>query len=49
MKTGRIVEFDEPHALLQKPDGALRKMIKALGSNELDKLSQIAADKFHSK
>lgn len=45
MDGGRMIEFDDPHILLQKSDGIFKDMVNALGSAESAKLTQIAADK----
>lgn len=47
MDSGRAVEFDEPHILLQKPLGIFYGMVKALGPKEFQRLSQVALEKFN--
>lgn len=42
MDGGRIVEFDEPHVLLEKPNGALRHMVSTTGQLEAESLRQFA-------
>lgn len=49
MDTGRAVEFDEPHILLQKTDGIFRDMVNALGALEAKRLAHLADAKFKSK
>lgn len=46
MDTGRAAEFDEPHSLLQNHEGIFYGMVKALGPQEFNRLSQVAQDKF---
>lgn len=48
MDTGRAAEFDEPHNLLKDESGIFYGMVKALGSQEFNRLSQTAEDKFNS-
>lgn len=48
MDTGRVAEFDEPHELLQNDMGIFYSMVKALGTQEFKRLSEIAKDKFDS-
>lgn len=42
MDAGRAVEFDKPHSLLQNENGVFYGMVKALGSQEFKRLSDIA-------
>lgn len=49
MDSGTIVEFDEPHNLLQHEDGVFNGMVKVLGEHEFNQLAQIALAKFNSK
>lgn len=46
--TGRAAEFDEPHSLLQNHAGIFYGMVKALGPQEFNRLSQVALDKFNT-
>ncbi|XP_055304324.1 ATP-binding cassette subfamily C member 4-like [Sitodiplosis mosellana] len=48
MDTGRAAEFDEPYNLLQKQFGIFYGMVKALGPQEFNRLSQVACDKFYT-
>lgn len=43
--SGQIIEFDEPHNLLQDERGAFHGMIKSLGENEFGRLWKIAVEK----
>ncbi|XP_055306890.1 ATP-binding cassette subfamily C member 4-like isoform X2 [Sitodiplosis mosellana] len=47
MASGKAVEFDEPHNLLQNQNGIFYGMVKALGPKEFDRLSQAALEKFN--
>lgn len=49
MDTGRAVEFDEPHKLLQNTNGIFFDMVKTLGKSESQRLSQVALEKYNSK
>lgn len=49
MDTGRSVEFDEPHNLLQNNAGIFHDMVKALGPFEFERLATMAAEKYESK
>lgn len=49
MDTGRAVEFDEPHNLLQNNDGIFHDMVKALGPQEYERLALLATEKYDSK
>lgn len=42
MDSGRAVEFDEPHNLLQNENGTFYGMVQALGTQEFKRLSEIA-------
>ena len=42
MKDGHIVEFDEPHNLLQKQDGLFYKLVSQTGKMEASHLTDIA-------
>lgn len=44
MDAGHIVEFDEPHNLLQNECGTFYGMVKALGDHELNRLAQLATE-----
>lgn len=48
MDAGSIVEFDEPHQLLQNRRGIFYGMVKALGGHEFNRLVRIAADNFET-
>ncbi|XP_055302579.1 ATP-binding cassette sub-family C member 4-like isoform X2 [Sitodiplosis mosellana] len=48
MDTGRAAEFDEPHNLLQNQTGIFYGMVKALGPQEFNRLSQMAREKFNT-
>lgn len=47
MDFGKSVEFDAPHSLLQNEHGIFYGMVKALGSKEFSRLSDIAQEKFN--
>lgn len=49
MDIGLAAEFDEPHNLLQSPNGIFYGMVKALGPQEFNRLSQVAREKFDTK
>ncbi|XP_037046173.1 probable multidrug resistance-associated protein lethal(2)03659 [Bradysia coprophila] len=49
MDAGQAVEFDKPYNLLRNENGIFTKMVKALGSHELTRLSQIAQRNYNSK
>lgn len=42
MDAGQAVEYDKPHCLLQNEDGVFYGMLKALGSQEFERLSELA-------
>ncbi len=42
----KTTEFASPYELLQNENGAFYKMVQALGTNEFERLMNIAADKF---
>lgn len=44
MDSGKAVEFDEPHTLLQLENGIFRGMVEVLGDAEFDRLVQIASE-----
>lgn len=44
MDAGQIVEFDQPHNLLQKQNGVFCGMVKALGDHEFNRLAQLASE-----
>lgn len=48
MDAGRAVEFDEPHNLLQNEESVFCGMVKALGSQEFNRLSQASLEKYLS-
>ncbi|XP_077987994.1 ATP-binding cassette sub-family C member 4-like isoform X1 [Glandiceps talaboti] len=43
---GRVVEFDEPHLLLQNPDGHLYKFVQQMGERDANNLHSIAFDTY---
>lgn len=45
LDAGRILEFDEPHVLLQNPDGVFSQMVAATGQ-EADSLRELAKSPF---
>lgn len=45
MDYGQTAEFDTPYNLLQDENGIFHGMVKALGAQELSRLSQIAREK----
>lgn len=47
MDAGKAVEFDDPHNLLQNESGIFYGMVKALGEQEFNRLSQIALNNHH--
>lgn len=49
MDSGKAIEFDEPHNLLQNDEGIFSEMVKALGTQEHIRLSELAAEKYNSK
>lgn len=49
MDTGRAIEFDEPHNLLENHSGIFHDMVKALGPQEYDRLVVLATEKYNSK
>lgn len=44
MDAGKVIEFDEPHSLLQNEGGIFYGMVKALGEYECDRLIRIASE-----
>lgn len=48
MNYGRLEEFDTPYQLLQNPLGIFRDMVKATGTQEADRLFEIAKEKHES-
>lgn len=49
MDSGRAIEFDEPHNLLENESGIFNGMVKALGPIEFKRLSKTALDKYNLK
>lgn len=49
MDNGRIIEFGEPHCLLQNETNIFTSMVKVLGPTEYERLSSIAFEKYNSK
>ncbi|XP_044009489.1 probable multidrug resistance-associated protein lethal(2)03659 [Aphidius gifuensis] len=43
---GSVLEFDQPHLLLQNPDGALSSMVNETGKSMADSLIAIAKDNY---
>lgn len=43
---GRIVEFNDPHVLLQQPDGLLSQMVRACGHRESESLRHLAENAY---
>lgn len=48
MDAGTIREFDQPHRLLQNPEGILRNMVEATGPHECEHLKKMAKNKYNS-
>lgn len=48
MDTGRAIEFDAAHVLLQQPGGIFRGMVDALGASEVERIQRTARDKYES-
>lgn len=46
MDTGVVAEFDNPYKLLQNKNGIFHKMVEALGSQEYDRLLNVAKETF---
>lgn len=46
MDLGKAVEFAAPHELMQTKNGIFYEMVHALGPQEVDRLTKIAAEKF---
>lgn len=49
MDAGKVVEFAEPHNLLQNENGIFFGMVKVLGEYEFERSAQTALEAFHSK
>ncbi|XP_008557311.1 ATP-binding cassette sub-family C member 4 [Microplitis demolitor] len=49
MDSGRIVEFDHPHLLLQNQEGYFSRMLKETGKAMNDKLKLISQETYNSK
>jgi ABC-type multidrug transport system ATPase subunit len=45
MDAGRVVEFDEPLALLERPDGHFTSLLRETGQESFEKLKKVAEDK----
>lgn len=45
MDVGNAAEFDEPYNLLQNSSGIFHGMVKALGTDDFNRLSLVAAEK----
>lgn len=48
MDSGRAIEFDAPHKLLEDPNGIFTSMVKSLGATEFEILSQKACEVYRS-
>lgn len=48
LDTGAIVEFDQPHTLLKDEKGIFYGMAEATGSQEFEKLSHVAKEKYEN-
>ena len=48
MDAGNAAELDVPHKLMQNEDGIFHGMVKALGDQEFERLSQIAQEQLNS-
>lgn len=48
MDAGNAAEFDEPFTLLQNENGIFHGMVKALGDQQFDSLSQTAWEQYKS-
>lgn len=48
MDTGRAVEFDAAHLLLQQPAGIFKGMVNALGPSEVERVTRAAQEKYDS-
>lgn len=49
MDQGRVNQFDAPHLLLQEEGGIFAGMVQSTGSQESDRLREIAKQAFESK
>lgn len=48
MDTGRAIEFDAAHVLLQQHGGIFKGMVEALGASEAERLTRGAREKYES-
>lgn len=48
MDTGRAIEFDAAHLLLQQPNSIFKGMVNALGPSEVERITRAARDKYDS-
>lgn len=48
MDNGRAIEFDQPYKLLKKENGIFAGMLKASGSTEFKRLTEMASDRYRS-
>lgn len=49
MDQGLVNQFDAPHVLLQDPSGIFYGMVNSTGSQEFDRLKEIAKQAYESK
>lgn len=48
MDTGRAIEFDAAHLLLQEPSSIFKGMVEALGPSEIERINRAAREKYES-
>ncbi|RKP20081.1 hypothetical protein ROZALSC1DRAFT_13162, partial [Rozella allomycis CSF55] len=46
---GRVVEFDQPHVLLSKPDSVLSSMVDETGQSNAQVLRELARNSYNDK
>lgn len=46
MDTGKAIEFESPHELLQIEKGIFNEMVQTLGAQEAERLAKIAEQKY---
>lgn len=49
LDAGRLIEFDEPHVLIQQPLGTFRKLVKQTGPQMARQLCNAAEDAYNRK
>ncbi|XP_033642849.1 multidrug resistance-associated protein 4-like [Asterias rubens] len=49
LDSGELLEFDQPHALLQRPEGMLSKLVEQTGKTEAAQLIEIAKKHFKQR